>query len=464
MAHLFDTIPDAFFSVLSSPNKNIYIDCLFIIYDSIDTIEDAFQGDREFVIHKLQDYFDDVKDALIDEDIQEISTTSRQKAVTVINILKKSGWLGEEELGDYKVSLNLFDYSIRILEVLKSIKNNEQIQYTGEIYSVYSILKSFTIDDGYAILQQATLKTDSVVRRLKTLKANIYRYYYEITKNKKKDDLQKLLEKLLIDYKQNFFDSAYYNLKTKDSLPRYKRSIVESLSEIYDNDTNMNELTEQLMLSEKIEDYNFAYLRVEEMIRNIRDNFEGLDVLIDSIDRKNEQYVNAAASKILFLTNHSDDLEGMLNRLFKIIINDEKETINYTDLFNLVGIRNLEEGSLYNPRRQRVEAVAEEIYYDEDYIDYETKQRKIELLTKHNIYSKIEINKYVKQLLLTDDSIEAVECPLQTQEDFIRLILIFLYSKSIGVAYDIKPLPKTVRVNDITFQNFVIFKKGVTLW
>ncbi len=463
MAHLFDIIPDTFFSVLSSPNKNIYIDCLFIIYQSIDTIEDAFQGDREFVVQKLQDYFDDVKEALIDEEIQEISTTSRQKAVSVINLLKRTGWLGEEELGDYRVSLNLFDYSIRVLEVLKSIKNNEQIQYTGEIYSVYSILKSFTIEDGYAILQQATLKTETVVRRLKTLKANIYRYYYEITKNKKKDDLQKLLEKLLIDYKQNFFDSAYYNLKTKDSLPRYKRSITESLSKIYENESYMEELTEQLMLTEQIEEYNEAYLRIEEMIRNIRDNFEGLDILIDSIDRKNEQYVNAAASKILFLTNHSDDLEGILNRLFKIIISDEKEAINYTDFFNLTRIRNIDEGSLYNPRRQRVDAVAEELYYDEDYIDFETKQRKIEQLTKHQIYSKVEINKYVKQLLLSDDSIEAIECPLETQTDYIRLILIFLYSKSIGVSYDVKPLAKIVRVNDITFQNFVIFKKGVSL-
>ncbi|CCV64188.1 conserved hypothetical protein [Alteracholeplasma palmae J233] len=462
MAHLFDTIPDTFFSVLSSPNKHIYVDCLFIIFDSIDTMEDAFQGDREFIIHKLQDYFEDKKEAFIVEGEQEIQTTSRQKSVSVINVFKKTGWLGEEELGDYRVSLNLFDYSIRIIEVLKSIKNNEQIEYTGEIYSVYSILKSFTIDEGHAILEQAYLKTNDILRRLKTLKANIYRFYHDITKNQEKNNLQRLLEKLLVDYKQNFFDSAYYNLKTKDSLPRYKRSILESLSKIYENDEHMEKLTESMMIISKQEDYNLAYLKVEARIRTIRDSFEGLDQLINEIDRKNEQYINAAASKILFLTNHSDDLEGILNRLFKIIIEDNNK-IDYTQFFNLVSIRNLDDASMFNPRRQRVEAVAEEIFYDEDYITEELKREKIQNLTKHNIYSKVEINKYVLSLLQTDDSLEAIEAPLQTQQDFIRLILVFLYSKSIGVSYDIKLLTNNVTVNDITFQNFVIFKKGVSL-
>ena len=47
---------------------------------------------------------------------------------------------------------------------------------------------------------------------------------------------------------------------------------------------------------------------------------EALEYLISAIDAKNELYINAAASKIMFLTNTSEDLEGLLNRLFKIIL------------------------------------------------------------------------------------------------------------------------------------------------
>ena len=123
MAHLLDMIPTNFFSVLASPNRKTYIDCIFIIYHASDSIEDAFQGEREFIISKLVDYFDEEQDDLIPDDLdEEVARTSRQKAVYVINTLKNYGWIGEEELGNYKTSLNLFDYSIHIIDVLERIK------------------------------------------------------------------------------------------------------------------------------------------------------------------------------------------------------------------------------------------------------------------------------------------------------------------------------------------------------
>ena len=72
---------------------------------------------------------------------------------------------------------------------------------------------------------------------------------------------------------------------------------------------------------------------------------------------------------------------------------------------------------------------------------------------------KKEIDLYVRSLLADKKQIEAKDIQLDTQEDFVKLILIFLYSKSVGMHYDIKLLDHKCKVNFITFQNFVI--KGV---
>ena len=255
MAHLFDTIHPNFFSVLASPNKKVYVDCILIIYHAIDSIEDAFQGDRDYIVSKLIDYFDDQPtEAFSDTEIDEQTNTSRQKAIHVINVLKKTGWLGEEELGDYRTSLNLFDYTIQMIDALENMMYHNHNEYTGEIYAVYSLLSSFNLEEGIGILEQSYQKTDDILRKLKSLKANIYRYYYDITKKQSKNDLQKLLEKLLIEYKQNFFDSAYYNLKTTDSLPRYKRSILSSVSDILNNQTHMEALAQtEIVVFDKTE-------------------------------------------------------------------------------------------------------------------------------------------------------------------------------------------------------------------
>jgi hypothetical protein len=458
MAHLFETINSNFFSVLSSPNKKTYIDCIFIIYHSIDSIEDAFQGDREFIVQKLIDYFDDEPDEeFIDVEEDEPARTSRQKATHVINVLKKNGWLGEEELGDYKTSLNLFDYSIQIIDILEAIQNNHQSEYTGEIFTVYSLLSSFTIEEGIGVLEQAYQKTNDIIRKLKSLKANIYRYYYDITKRQSKNDLQILLEKLLIEYKQNFFDSAYYNLKTTDSLPRYKRAILESVNKIQNHEETMDKLAAIVMKVKRIENYNDAFHYVEDRLRFIQDSFIALEHLILAIDRKNEQYISAAASKILFFTNLSDDIEGIFNRLFRIVMT--KKELDYGSMFNLTQARNLDTQSLYNQRRMRIETVAEEILFDDDLISEEYRQEKIKALLKNNIFGKKEIDQHVKDLLDGKKYVDASTINLETQEDFVKLILIFLYSKSVGMHYDVEVLSKECKNNFVTFQNFRI--KGV---
>ncbi len=459
MAHLFKRIPTNFFSVLASPNKEIYIDCILVIFYAVDSIEDAFQGDREYIVQKLIDYFDDRKDEMF-EDVEENEDahTSRQKAVHVINVLKKTGWLGEEELGDYKTSLNLFDYSIQLIDTLIRIQNNTQNEYTGEIYTVFSLLDSFSIEEGLGVLEQATLKTGDIIRKLKALKANIYRFYYDITTKRSKDDLHDLLEKLLIEYKQNFFDSAYYNLKTTDSLSRYKRGILEKVSNIIHDETVMDELAKITMYKKRIEDYNEAFTFVEDKLRYISDSFNALEYLILSIDKKNEQYVTAAASKILFLTNQSDDIEGIFNRLFQIVLNDEN--FDYTNLFHITQARNLDTQSLYSQRRQRIDTKAEEITFDQGFISEEVRSQKIKALLKNNIFGKKEIDQYVLSMLDNNEKVEAKNISIETEEDYVRLILIFLYSKSIGMHYEVELTGQVVKNNYVTFQNFIVKGKS----
>ncbi len=456
MAKLFKTLNPNFFNILASPNKETYIDCIFIIYDALDSVEDAFQGERNFVVSKLVDYFEDREYQMVAE--LELASTPRQKAVGVINYLKDCGWIGEEELGDYKTSINFFDYTIKIVEALKAIEYGEQVEYTGEIYLVYSLLNNFEIEEGVGIIEQAFVKTNDIIRKLKSLKANIYRYYYDITSHEKDQDLEGLLEKLLIEYKENFFDHAYYNLKTKDSLPRYKKRIIDSVLKIYNNPEALNQLTLSLMEIKKFDDYDEAFHQIESKLIFIMDSFSAFDNLIMSIDRKNEQYISAAASKILFLTNHSDDIEGIFNRIFKIVVDSDEETFDYAQLFNLIQARNLDTESLHTQRRIRIDSDPEQIFLMDDLISDELKKAKIQILMKNNIYGKKEINKYVLVLLNNESEIEAADVLIDNEEDYIKLVLIFLYSRSIGIDYTIKQLKSEVKSNFVTFNNFLIIR------
>jgi hypothetical protein len=109
----------------------------------------------------------------------------------------------------------------------------------------------------------------------------------------------------------------------------------------------------------------------------------------------------------------------------------------------------------------RMDTIPEAIVFDDDLISDDYRRNKVQALLKNNIYGKKEIDQYVKTLLNGQDVIEAKDVEIVTQEDYIRLILVFLYSKSIGMHYDIDLLNKEVRNNFVSFRNFRIKRKGV---
>lgn len=454
---LFKNLNESFFNPLSSPNKDIYVDCLFILYDVLDSVEASFQAERELIIQILMQYFED-RDPEVNNDLLEFEecTTPRKKAVAVINYFKECGWIGEEELGDYKTSINLFDYTIMIAEVLLSIATGEQLEYSGEIFAVFTLLKNFSIDEGVGILEQAVLQTKKITRRLKALKANIYRYYFDILNTRKDQPLNDILDTLLNEYKVNFFDKSYYNLKTKDSLPRYKNVIIKLINSIHDDELQMTQLSEQLMRLKDIAEYDIAYHQIEENLREIKDSFNAFDNLIREIDIKNEQYITAAASRILFLTKRSDDLEGIFNRIFDILLKSNEKEFDYNSLFNLCGTRNLDDESLRKPRIYREEIEAETLLFDDSIIDENIKREKIRLMMKNNAYGQGEINKYALGLLGDNDEIDAKDISLETEEDLIKLVLIYLYSRSPNAKYTCETLDTDVRNNFVTFNDFLI--------
>ena len=245
------------------------------------------------------------------------------------------------------------------------------------------------------------------------------------------------------------------------TISRYKRGILNRVSHIYDNIDTMDELAKMVMEDKRIEDYNEAFDYLESKLRFITASFNALDNLIIDIDRKNEQYISATASKILFLTNHSDDIEGIFNRLFKLTLDDED--FNYNDILNIAQIKNLDTESLYNERRARIDSVAEELFTQDDFLTPEEKRIRAQSYLQGTEYSRKEINKHVLEILNGDSEVLASELMLEEQEDFVRLLLIFLYSKSDSVDYITESLNIEVSNKFVSFKDFKI-KGKVRAW
>lgn len=462
MSHLFKTLPNNFFQILSSPNKDIYIDCLLSL-ENLANKENNIYIEKELAINALEKYFNEKNKHLVTEEkelIEEIDKTAinnHQKASRVISIFKKNGWLGEERINYNTINLNFFDYSLEMINFFKKTLNEIKPESIGNIYSVYSLLKFFLVEKNYANFHEAVSKTQNLLVKLKILKANIYRFYHQLLNTDFQSNVQDILEQLLLNYKKNFFDSSYYLLKTADNFFKYRRQINLFLEEIQDNSLYIESLAEQIQYI-----YGFSeqqsYSMILEQIEQMKENFKTADQLIEIIDQKNEQYLKIACNRILFFNNKKENLQNILNYGLKMVLNNQ---IEYQEFFNLYPMKNLDQQSFYKPRRVKQEIGISSL----DYISEGSKniltQKKKTFLNRDLFYNKKNINLYVEEMLKQKNPFKGSEIILNNNRDISRLILIFIYSKSSDKKniYRIVPLRQKVTCNNISFSDFLIFKK-----
>lgn len=234
---LFERVPASFFSVLASPNREIY-------WVALVTLHNMLQYSLEI---PLEDYRTALGDELADMELaaetdgeesdQELLRQPNGKIRWIINRLIRSGWLDREyREGSFEEVIALRDYADRMIRLLLSIEKLEDREYNSLVYATYSSLKQAYVersDHIYDALTSAKRNTQELLNDLKSLFHNIRFYHQSIGQAL---DVNQLLRDYYDDYKK-LLDRIYHPIKTMDSLSIYRDPIIDILNGLqYDDE------------------------------------------------------------------------------------------------------------------------------------------------------------------------------------------------------------------------------------
>ena len=461
---IFDILPENFFSPLSSSKKQVYADCIFIIFKQVST-NLSFGVEREIIIETLTDYFEGLEDKSIFSDEDETIKDSREEAGFILRRLEECGWIHIETTNSYVRIVNFHDYAVSVIQTLEKLLNNERLEYQGYIYTIYSILfneeKSLTSVE----LKQIYDNTNMLISGLKTLNSNIKKYMENLTKHKTTEEIMKALFQ---DYKSNVIDKAYHRLKTSDNVSKFRPRIIERL-EMLVGDSNFVELSSKELLDmEEAMSLEEGKEKIMELLSSVIYAFNNMDDIINDIDRKNTQYIKASLTRAKFLLNTSKDLSGQIKFILKYLTNcikgddlDIKEDTleEIGDLFSLFPQSFIDENSLYAANEGKKSFTPQSL--DESSISMEERKEKLELIKEKNKnrLSRENVNSFVKQCLGDNKVIKASNLPLNEVRDFMKLIYIRIYAKSKLVDYYVKKLDNVIDTNGYSFRDFEIWRK-----
>ncbi|ERJ12867.1 Wadjet anti-phage system protein JetA family protein [Haloplasma contractile] len=467
---VFEVIPNNFFNVLAGENKDVYLDCIFIIHDYLQG-KTSFGCDRDELIPVLKEYFDTLE-TKVKEDTQDPGIRTRdprEKAFSVLRRLRECGWISLEITNNYKHYINFQGYAITIIDALRSLSKKDNSKVQGLVYSIYSYLHNLDTSTAMVALEQVYAGTDYLLTELKKLNSNIKEYIQKIYHDDVENDLEALLKMHFIDYNSNDIYGIYHRLKTTDNVCKFRPYIIDKLEEIKKNRMLLETICNDLIKLNKYTIYDEAEKYTLMSINRVIESFNSIDQVIDDIDEKHSKYVSSSIAKVQFNLTNNGDIPSKINTILKYMVasskDKKKKSIDQVSdeemmegLFELYTQHMINNNSLYKPPRKSGEFLPKEINKPEE-VNEETKSLKLERLTKKNIYSKQSIDTIVKTYLQEKDSIKASMIQVESIDDLKVIVYIVLYSRSSNVSYRIKRKDSKIITDHYSFKDFEIWGK-----
>ena len=282
----FNIVGTSFFKPLTSSYKEVYFDCLNMIYECC-KYQMSNSEEKSIVVERLSDYFEErnQKNFVFEEEGEESFADGRSVALEFIRKLKGFGWIDEEIGKNYISRIYFNDYAITILESFRKIVSEEEAEYQSIIQTIYSIAVN---EDAYRqkpyenVLIGLQENIERLIKELKKLNTSIKKYIDKATENK---DAAEII-KDYFTYHKEIGSKAYHRLKTGDNISRYRPQILDRLNRFTEDEDILARTIRGYMVVQNEEDPVKAESEIKGLVHYLKGELKNYDAIIEEIENK----------------------------------------------------------------------------------------------------------------------------------------------------------------------------------
>ena len=391
---LMNEIPDTFWSLFRSVNRDIYIEALLCINEEYEY--NNYFLTKEVCIQILSDMNAKKRFELQreenDTDFDMLETPSSR----ILNWLLRAGWLKRiEDYNTLVTNIVIPDYAAVMIDAFEKLNSEDALETDIYIQNVYATLYAFRNDPraSVGLLRTALVNTRRLNKALQDMLHNMNKFFAKLLQQ---DSYSGILREHLDSYVEEIVWKKYHILKTSDNFYIYKMDIKKCLREIRDDEAFIMKVqARSKMLGDNQDD-------VLDLLDLIERGFDDIEHRIANMDKEHTKYVRATVTRMNYL------LSG--------------ETGKRRNL-SLVEI--LSEKSLYKRRKSRKDFISQ-LLPDETTGDLD----KDDILRLNRIqmrFSKKQIEEFIENNM-EDEVMDASKINIADEEEFEKLILAYDYS------------------------------------
>lgn len=420
---LRNEIPDTFWSLFRSVNRDIYIEALLCINEEYQY--NNYFLTREVCIQVLGDMNARKRFKLQWEENETEFDMLETPSSRILNWLLKTGWL--KRIEDYQTlvtNIVIPDYSAVFIEAFERLSSEDMQDTEIYIQNVYATLFSFKNDSraNLGMLRTALVNTKRLNKALQDMLHNMDKFFARLLEQNNYEDL---LREHLDGYVEEIVQKKYHILKTSDNFYIYKMDIKKCLCDMREDEEWIEEIrTRAAQMGDTKDD-------VLDLLDQIERGFDDIEHRIANMDKEHAKYVRATVTRLNYLLSGETDTKGLvvqlLNRMSQTEDAQEQDVMirETGERMNLSLLEILSEKSLYKRRRPRTDFISK-MAPDQALPDLD-KDDVLKLNRIQMRYSRSQIEEFIESYM-DGEVMDASKISLMDEEAFEKLILAYDYS------------------------------------
>lgn len=424
MANQFLEIPDSFWALFRSKNRQIYIDALLQINEEYQ-YSNYFLS-KEICIAALNDYFARNKVTLEEDEEQDEFEAMEPVATRILNWLLKNHWLRKvDDYNNMTVYIVIPDYAAVFVDAFSHLAGEDEDEAQVYIQNVYAILYAFRHDPraNVGLLKTALVNTRKLNKSLQDMLHSVDKFFESLLKQ---DNYGDLLREHLDGYVEEIVQKKYHILKTSDNFYLYKADIKKLLHEMRQNTEWLNGVRQK---NKQLRGLELTIEDICDQLDMIEKGFSDIEHRIINMDREHTQYIRATVTRLNYLLNTEDNMKGLVIQLLNSLAEnqdsekEEAKVKKVSSIINLSYLAVLSKKSFYK-RRKSKQNFSDTLAVDEEQAEELTKEDILKLNKMKKRYSRQQIEAFVEEHM-TNGRFAVTKDTVSDNESFEKLVLAY---------------------------------------
>ena len=423
---LFEVVHPEIFTILASPNKELYASALEVLYEAYhDQLKIPETVLYTMLRGKLERQLTEASFDSEDIDEEELKDVSGRARFLMRKLLSR-GWFEKERGKDFEEYIIVPGYSSMLLELFHQLTSDETMRGYSYVFDTYSSLK--VAGDGNSAYEKMTAvysayeNTLSLIKLLKTIYHNINRFF-QMQINLQ--NINEVLSSHFDDFGQKVVEAYIRPLKIRDSVPKYRVQIRAVLDEWLQDDALLLAMSNAALNDKRGDSLERCRADLLEKMFWIKVQYERLENdYLEEIDEQVRRYTRSTTQKIENLTNRDQNTRGNLNYLLTALAqnrNKEKILDTVTATFHLYEQSFLSERSLWFRKNPAKREKTTPVTIEEEQASAAARREVESLLSLQ--YSKAAVAAFMEKIFMETDICYSKDLDITADHPYVMSLL-----------------------------------------